>query len=126
METGFIQVIVTTFGEGKQKRRGLTEGLREFTEIDNERALEDGHLDQCMGKFGVRRPKVPEACPDVTERESPDELTLSAEEVGAVKTNINVHNIEEERWGPPSVDYDWYAFCLALYKGIEGEDWRDM
>ena len=88
-------------------RRGLTEGLREFTEIDNERALEDGHLDQGMGKFRVRRPKVPEGCPDVTVSKSPDELTLRAEEVGALKTNINVHNIEEERWGPSSVDYDW-------------------
>ena len=78
-------------------RRGLTEGLREFTEIDNERALEDGYLGQGMGKFRVRRPKVPEGCPYVTVRESPDELTLRAEEVGALKTNINVHNIEEER-----------------------------
>ena len=24
------------------------------------------------------------------------------------------------------VDYDWYAFCQALCKGIEGEDWREM
>ena len=22
------------------------------------------------------------------------------------------------------VDSDWYAFCQALYKGIEGEDWE--
>ena len=26
----------------------------------------------------------------------------------------------------PSVDYDWYAFCQALYTGIEGEDWEEM
>ena len=24
------------------------------------------------------------------------------------------------------VDADWYAFCQALYKGIEGEDWEEM
>ena len=24
------------------------------------------------------------------------------------------------------VDHDWYAFCQALYKGIEGEDWREL
>ena len=24
------------------------------------------------------------------------------------------------------VDADWYAFCQALYKGIEGNDWEDM
>ena len=24
------------------------------------------------------------------------------------------------------VDADWYAFCQALYKGIEGEDWEEV
>ena len=28
--------------------------------------------------------------------------------------------------GPPLVDADWYAFCQALYKGIEGKDWQAM
>ena len=28
--------------------------------------------------------------------------------------------------GVPLVDYDWYAFCQALYKGIEGEDWGEL
>ena len=28
--------------------------------------------------------------------------------------------------GAPLVDADWYAFCQALYKGIEGEDWEEM
>ena len=27
--------------------------------------------------------------------------------------------------GPLLVDYDWHAFCQALYKGIEGGDWED-
>ena len=27
---------------------------------------------------------------------------------------------------PSLVDADWYAFCQALYKGIEGEDWEEM
>ena len=62
----------------------------------------------------------------MTVTESPDELTLRAEEVGTWKTYINVDHIEKERWGPLLVDYDWYAFCQALYKGIEGEDWGDM
>ena len=59
-------------------------------------------------------------------RESPDELTLRAEEVGTWKSYINVDHMEKERWGPPLVDYDWYAFCQALYKGIEGEDWGHL
>ena len=45
----------------------------------------------------------------MTVSESPDELTLRAEGVGALKTYINVNHIEEERWGPPLVDYDWYV-----------------
>ena len=28
--------------------------------------------------------------------------------------------------GPLLVDADWYAFCQALYNGIEGEDWEEM
>ena len=62
----------------------------------------------------------------MTVRESSDQLTLRAEEVGPLKTYIHVNHIEEERWGLPLVDYDWDAFCQALYKGIEGEDWGEM
>ena len=57
-------------------------------------------------------------------RESPDELTLKPEEVRTSKALTNVDHNEQERWGPPLVDADWYAFCQALYKGIEGDDWE--
>ena len=30
------------------------------------------------------------------------------------------------RWSPPLVDGDWFAFCQASCKGIEGEDWEEM
>ena len=60
----------------------------------------------------------------MTVRESPDELTIRAKEVGTWKTYINVDHIEKERWVLTLVDYDWYAFCQALYKGIQGEDWE--
>ena len=59
-------------------------------------------------------------------RESPDELTLRPEEVGTSKASKDVNHIESERWSPPLVDADWYAFCQALYKGVEGEDWEEM
>ena len=42
------------------------------------------------------------------------------------KALINVDHIEQERWCPPLLDYDWYAFCQALYRGIEGEDGEYM
>ena len=72
------------------------------------------------GTFIVRKPKGPEGGSDVTIRESPDELTLRAEDVNTLKAYIDVNHIKPERWGPPLVDADWYAFCQALYKGIEG------
>ena len=62
----------------------------------------------------------------MTVRESPDDLTLRAEEVGTWKPYTNVDHTEKERWGPRLVDYDSHAFCQALYKGIEGEDWREL
>ena len=44
----------------------------------------------------------------------------------ASKALVNVDHIEQERWGPLLVNADLYAFCQALYKGIEGEDLEDM
>ena len=46
---GLTQNIVTNLGKGS--RKGLTEGLREFIKIDNERELEVGYLNRCMGNF---------------------------------------------------------------------------
>ena len=92
--------------------------------MDSERALEVGYLNRSMGTLKSR--KVPEGCQEVTVRESPDELTLRAEEVGTLKAYVNVDHIEKERWSPPLLDYDWCAFCQALYEGIEGEDGEEM
>ena len=55
----------------------------------------------------------------MTVRESPDELTLRAEEVGTWKSYNNVDHIER-RGGPPLVDYDWYALQR------QGEDWGEL
>ena len=101
-------------------------GLREFVRVDNERALDVGAIRRGTGTFQVQKPKVPEGGSDVTVRESPDVLTSRAEEVNTSKALISVDRIEPGRWGRLLVDGDWYAFCQALYKGIEGEDWEDM
>ena len=77
---------------------------------------EVGHLKERTRTLEVRRPKF----------EGPEELTLRAEEVGSLKACINVDHIAEDRWGPPLVDADWHAFCQAIYKGIEGEDWVEL
>ena len=95
----------------KQSRKGLTKCLLGFTEVDNERILDVGSLSLGTGTFQVRKPKVPEGCPEGIVRESG---TLRAEEVVTSKALVNVDHIEQERWGPPQVDADWYAFCQAL------------
>ena len=115
---------MTNLGEGNKK--GLTNGLRDFIKSDNHRAFEVGYLNEGLGKFKVRRPKGSEGYPELTVRESPDELTLRAEEVGTWKSYINVDHTEKERWGPPLVVADWHTFCQALYKGIEGEDLGEL
>ena len=81
---GLMQNIVTNLCE--VSRKGLTEGLRNFIQMDNHRALVVvGHLRVGLVTFKVRRPKGEEG-PVVTVRESPDELTLRAEEVGTMST----------------------------------------
>ena len=70
---------------GKESRRGLTDGLREFIQVDNERALDVGAPRRGTGTFKVRKPKAPEGGSDVIVRDSPDELTLRAEEVNTLK-----------------------------------------
>ena len=92
---GLLQNIVTNLGE--VSRKGLTDGLRDFIRVDNERALDVGALRRGTGTFEVRKPQVPEGGSDVTVRESPDELTLRAEEVNTSKALINVNHIELER-----------------------------
>ena len=50
-----LQNIVTNLG--KESRKGLTNGLREFIEVDNERALDSGALRRSTGtfKYGSRK-----------------------------------------------------------------------
>ena len=79
METASYPNIVTNYDKGS--RKGLTEGVREFIKIDNERALSVGYLNQGMETFKVRKPKVLEGFPEVTVGESPDELTLKVQDI---------------------------------------------
>ena len=105
------QNIVTNLSE--VSRKGLSEGLRNDTQVDNHRACEVGHLRERLRSFKVRRPKREEGYPEVLVRESPDELTLRADEAGTWKSCIKVDHIAKGRRGPPLVDADWHAFCQA-------------
>ena len=62
---GVLQIIATYLGKGS--RKGLTDGLRDFIRVDNNRALDVGELHRGTGTLKVRKPKVPEE--DVTIRE---------------------------------------------------------
>ena len=73
-----------------------------------------------MGTLKVRKPKVQEGCQEVTVRKSHQEQ----KEVGTLKAYVNVDH--KKKMGSPLVGHDWHAFCQALYKGIEGEDWEEM
>ena len=57
----------------EESRKGLTEGLRDFIQVDSHRALEAGNLSEGVGSFKVRRPKGEEGHPEVIVRESPGE-----------------------------------------------------
>ena len=110
---GLIQNIVKNLG--KESRKGLTDGFREFIKVDSERALDVGSLRWGTGTLQVLKPKAPDGGSDVIVRENSDELTLRAEELNTLKAVINVDHIEQERW-----------VCQALYKRIEGEDREEM
>ena len=52
---------------------------------------------------------------------------LRAEEVGSLKACINVDQSHcGGQVGPPLVDADWHAFCQAIHKGIEGNEWGEV
>ena len=72
---------------------------REFIKVDNERALDVGALRQGTGTFQVRKPKAPEGGSGVVVRESPDELTLRAEEANTSKALINVNTTLNQKDG---------------------------
>ena len=65
---GLIQDIVMNLCEGS--RKGLTEEMREFLQVDNHRTPEVGHLSEGLGTFEVRSPRGSEGYPKVTVRES--------------------------------------------------------
>ena len=118
-----IQSIVT--GLQERSRKGIMDGLRSFIEMDNHKAVDVGHLHKGLRPFHVQMPNFSEVCPEVL-REGADDLTLRAEELDTLKACINVDHNEENKWRPPLVDADWYPFCQAVYKGIEGKESEEL
>ena len=85
-----------------------------------------GTLEGRLGVLEGTKAKGEDLYPEVPIRESLEDLTLRANEVGTWKSCINVDHIAKERWGRPLVDADWHAFCQAIYKGIQGGDWEEL
>ena len=92
---GLPQIIVTNLGMGS--RKDLTDGLRQFIKVDNERALDVGELRRGTGTLKVRKPQALERGSDLTIRESPDEWTSWAEDVNTWKALIDVKHNKPER-----------------------------
>ena len=119
-----IRSIVT--GVHHRNRRGIMDGLRRFIEADNPGAVDVGDLRRGTKLLLDKKTKFSEASPEAAIRDGADELTLRADEVGTLKAFINIDHIEYDRWGPPLVDADQHAYCQAIYKGIEGEEWEEL
>ena len=98
------------------------DGLRNFIEEDNHKAVGVGGLSRGTKPIREIKPQFRDASPEAAIREGADELTLRAEEVGSLRTFIDTTHIELER--SPLVDADWHAFCRAIHKGIEGKEWE--
>ena len=103
---------------GKESRRGLTDGLRDFIKVDNERALDVGALRRGTGNTSSSEAENSGRGSDV--------WSGRARIIESLEGFDKCQPLEPERWNPPLVDADGYAFCQALYKGIEGEDREEM
>ena len=77
--------------------------------------MDVGGLRRGTKSIQVKKQLFSEAFSEAFIRYGADELTLTAEEVGLLRTFINTKHIELERWGLPLVDADWHAFCQYIY-----------
>ena len=122
METALYRVSWQT-----SVRKGLTEGLGNFIQVHNHRALELGHLNEGLGKLKVRRLKGSEGYPEVTGQGEPRRIDAVSRGSGYVEVlhQCRPHGRGEVGSSPWQM-HDWHALCQALYKGIEGEDWGEL
>ena len=98
-----MQNVVTNLGE--VSRKGLAEGLRNFIQVDNLRALDVGHLREGLTSCKVRRPNG--------ERGHPEVSVAWSRGTDTWKSFINVDQFAKGRLGPPWEDTDWHAFYQA-------------
>ena len=93
--------------------------------VDNPAAVKVGDVEKNMDSRKVVKPKFTTEFPEAVVREGAVELTLRADEEGAVRTFIDTTNVgDKKRWGSPLVDEDWHAICQAIYGGVEVAEWE--
>ena len=103
----------------------ITIELRRFIEVDNNEAVKIGDMGRKAEAIIVVRPKFDKVSfPNAVLREWVHELMLREGEEGMQRSFINTAKVEAGRWGPPLVDEDWHAVCQAIYKAVEGVEWR--
>ena len=89
--------------QGLQERSRLRvmDGLRKFIMVDNHEAVTHGELDMDVESRKVVKPKCTTDFPGSVVREGADELTLRADEEGALGTFVDTTNVGDRRWEPP-------------------------
>ena len=116
--------------DGDSPIRSFVTGLHERSTKGNHgraKKLHRSRQPQCGGSGSFAQGHKAVLCPEAEFQEYQvaairDELTLRADEVGTLKACVLIDHIEDDRWEPQLVDADWHAFCLAIYRGIEGMD----
>ena len=77
----------------------IVDGLRKFILVDNQEAVTVGELDQNVESRKVVKPKFTTDFPEAVVREGADELTLRADEEGALRTFIVTTNVVNKKVG---------------------------
>ena len=108
----------------EESRRKIMDGLRLFIAVDNRAAVKIRDLHKESRSRKVVKPSFTTDSREAVLRDDAGELTLRAHEEGVLRTFIDPANVGNKRWGPPLVDEDWHAFCLAISEGVEGPEWE--
>ena len=118
-----VNMVVHGFPE--KSRLQIMDGLRRFVMVDNREAVKVCELDKKVKSSKVVEPKFTADFAEAVVGEGADELTLRADEEGALHTFIDTTNVVDKIWGPPIVGKDWHAICQAIIQGVGGSRMGD-
>ena len=90
------------------------DGLRRFIMVDDHEPVRVGDCETNMESRKVVKPKITTDCLEAVVRGGAEELTVSADEEGMLRTFIDTTDVGDNSWRPALVDEDWHAFCQAI------------